>query len=129
MRTTKKYRLIKGSGGGAQEKTIGIEMTGRDVESAIFCGKVRHRAEQIFGKGASLNNIGTTYGVHFRYDDESKNRKMAKMLIKIVELEDELLKMYNPKKHIVVRCVHPYDDVTQDSNGLICTKCDTKLTD
>ena len=26
-------------------------------------------------------------------------------------------------------CVHPYADVMQDENGLLCTKCNTKLTD
>jgi hypothetical protein len=95
MKKEKLYKLIKGSGGGANSNAIGIEITGRSMDSAVFVGKVRLRAEQLFGKGASGNSIATTYGVHFKYEDEQKNRKMAKMLIKIVELEQELLKMRN----------------------------------
>lgn len=91
----KRYKLIKGSGGGANENTIGIEMNGRSEDSANFVGKVRAKAEALFGKGQSLDTVGTTYGVHFRYANEAKNRKMARMLIKIMELEEELLKMKN----------------------------------
>jgi hypothetical protein len=95
MKKIKLYRLIKGSGGGANENAIGIEMTGESEASANFVGKVRAKAEQIFGKGMSGNDIATTYGVHFKYSDVDKNRKMAKMLIKIVEIEQELLKIRN----------------------------------
>lgn len=93
MKKEKLYRLIKGSGGGCNANAIGIEMTGKSEASAIFVGKVRVKAEQIFGKGASGNSIATTYGVHFKFEDDKKNRKMAKMLIKIVEIEQELLKL------------------------------------
>lgn len=93
MKKIKLYKLIKGSGGGANENTIGIEMTGESELSAIFVGKVRAQAERIFGKGMSGNSIATTYGVHFKYEDVNKNRKMAKMLIRIVELEMELLNL------------------------------------
>ncbi len=96
MKNIKLYKIIKGSGGGANENTIGIEMNGSEA-SANFVGKVRTKAEQLFGKGMSLDAIGTTYGVHFRFKEESKNRKMAKMLIKIVETEQELLKLKNEK--------------------------------
>lgn len=95
MKKIKLYRLIKGSGGGANENAIGIEITSQSEASTVFVGKVRVKAEQIFGKGMSGNDIATTYGVHFKYPDLNKNRKMAKMLIKIVELEQELLKIRN----------------------------------
>ena len=93
MKKIKLYKLIKGSGGGANENAIGIEMTGQSEASANFIGKVRAKAEQIFGKGMSGNDIATTYGVHFKFADVKKNRNMAKMLIKVVEMEQELLKM------------------------------------
>lgn len=70
-------------------------MTGQSEESAVFVGRVRAKAEQIFGAGASGNSVATTYGVHFKYADEQKNRKMTKMLIRIVEIEQDLLKMKN----------------------------------
>lgn len=89
----KLYKIIKGSGGGANENAIGIEITGQSEQSAIFVGKVRTKAEQLFGKGSSGNDIATTYGVHFKYADVEKNKKLAKMLIKIVELEQEIIKM------------------------------------
>jgi hypothetical protein len=90
----KKYRITKGSNGGNNANTISIEFT-RSVESANFVARVRTKAVQLFGTGLSLDTIGTTYGVHFRFADEKKNRAMAKMLIKVVELEDELLKLKN----------------------------------
>ena len=95
IKKEKLYKLIKGSGGGANENAIGIEITSKSEASANFVGKVRAKAEQLFGKGMSGNSIATTYGVHFKYGDVTKNRKMAKMLIKIVEIEQELLKMKN----------------------------------
>jgi hypothetical protein len=52
-------------------------MTGQSEASANFIGKVRAKAEQIFGKGMSGNDIATTYGVHFKFADVKKNRNMA----------------------------------------------------
>ena len=93
MQKVKLYKLIKGSGGGANANAIGIEMTGQSEASANFVGKVRAKAEQLFGKGMSGNYIATTYGVHFKYADEAKNRKLANLLIKVVEVELELLRI------------------------------------
>jgi hypothetical protein len=91
MRTDKLYRIVKG-GGGANLNAISIT-SAQTPESMAFLGRVRQKAIAMFGQGASLNTIGTTYGVQFRYEDEKKNRKMARMLIKIVELETELLRL------------------------------------
>ena len=92
----KRYKIIKGSGGGANEKTIGIEHN-TNPGSLSFVSKVRDKAVEYFGNGASLDVIGTTYGVHVRYDDEKKNRRIVRLLIKIVEAEEEL-KELNPKR-------------------------------
>ncbi len=90
----KKYRLIKGSGGGANENTIGIEFITGNIESVTFVSKVQKKAVELFGKGASLDPIGTTYGVHIRFVNEKKNRRIAKLLIKTVEIEEELKFLY-----------------------------------
>lgn len=91
----KLYKLTKGVGGGCNENAIGIEHN-QSEKSAVFVGKVMSKAQQLFGRGASLNAIATvSYGVYFKFPDEKKNRKMAKMLIKIVELEQELLSLKN----------------------------------
>lgn len=95
MKTIKRYKLIKGSGGGNNLNAIGIEINSQTEDSANFVGKCRKKAEELFGTGASLNAVGTTYGVHFRDKDLSKNRKMTRILIKIVELEEQLLKLKN----------------------------------
>lgn len=89
----KKYKLVKGIGGGANPNTIGIVPTGDNEESAVFVGRVRKKAEELFGKGGSLDSIGTSYGVYFRYPCVEKNRKMVKILIKIVKLEQELIEI------------------------------------
>lgn len=78
MEKIKLYKLVKDIGGGANENVIGIEMTSQSVERAIFVGKVRAKAEQLFGKGMSGNDISTTYGVHFKYADVDKNKKNIK---------------------------------------------------
>lgn len=88
----KKYKLVRGNAN--NDNAIRIEHT-QTSESAIFCGKVMKKATEIFGNGGSLDSISTTYGVIFRYKDLDKNKSMAKKLIKIVELEDELVKMKN----------------------------------
>ena len=88
----KKYKLVKGNAN--NDNAISIEHL-QTPESASFCGKVMKKANEIFGKGMSLDTIGTTYGVIFRYNDLSKNKLMAKKLVKIVELEEELLKLKN----------------------------------
>ena len=86
----KKYKLVKGNA--SNDNAISIVHL-QTPESASFCGKVMKKAQKIFGIGMSLDTIGTTYGVVFRYSDLSKNRLMAKKLIKIVELEEELLEL------------------------------------
>ena len=91
----KLYKIVKGVGGGANQNAIGIEITGKSMESALFVSKVRVKAEQLFGRGSAGNSIATTYGVHFKYEDIKKNKKMANMLIRIVQLEQELLSMKN----------------------------------
>lgn len=91
----KRYKIIKGSGGGANGNTIGIEHN-QNPDSLTFISNVRDKAVEYFGNGASLNTIGTTYGVHIRYEDEKRNRRIARLLIKIVEAEEEL-KELNPK--------------------------------
>lgn len=88
----KKYKIVKGNAN--NDNAICIEHT-QTKESAVFCGKLTKKAIELFGKGASLDSISTTYGVIFRYSNLDKNRTMAKKLIKIVELEDELVKMKN----------------------------------
>lgn len=85
----KQYKLTKGLGGAANGNTIAIEHT-RTRESLIFVAKVRQKVVELFGPGASLDVISTTYGVHIRYEDEKKNRRIAKLLIKAVEIEEEL---------------------------------------
>lgn len=91
----KRYKIIKGYGGGANSNTIGIEHN-QNPSSLLFISNVRNKAIEYFGNGASLNTIGTTYGIHIRYEDEKKNRRIAKLLIKIVEAEEELQEL-NPK--------------------------------
>ena len=88
----KKYKLVKGNAN--NDNAIRIEHL-QTKESAVFCGKVMKKAINLFGKGASLDYISTTYGVIFRFPDLNKNISMVKKLIKIVELEDELLEMKN----------------------------------
>lgn len=86
----KKYRLVKGVAN--NHNAISIEHC-QTHESISFCGRVKKKAEEIFGKGMSLDSISTTFGVSFRFENLLKNRTMAKKLIKIVELEDELLQL------------------------------------
>jgi hypothetical protein len=97
----KQYKLIKGSGGAANGNTISIEHY-LNKESLVFVSKVREKAIELFGNGASLNSIGTTYGVHIRYDDEKKNRRIANFLTKIIEFEYELKALGPQKKEIII---------------------------
>ena len=93
MKNKKLYRLRKGSGGGHNENALGIEHIPGDMDSLQFVSKVREKAIQLFGVGMSLDTIGTTYGVHIRFSDLNKNKQIARKLIKIVELEEEMKKI------------------------------------
>ena len=90
---TKEYKLVKGSGGGANPNSISIEFIPGRMESVVFVSKVRQKAIDIFGKGMSLDSVGTSYTVNLRYPDYKKNLSIAKMLIKCVELEEALKKI------------------------------------
>ena len=91
----KLYKLVKnGIGSGFNSNTISIEHL-KTLESISFVAKVRKKTEEIFGRGLSLDTIGTTYGIHIRFKDLIKNKKIAKTLIKIVEMEEELRELKN----------------------------------
>lgn len=93
----KKYRLIKGSGGGDNANAIGIEFVTGSNESAAFVSKVQAKTIEYFGRGAAGNSISTTYGVHIKFEDLKKNKRIARLLIKAVEIEEEL-KTLHPKR-------------------------------
>lgn len=95
----KLYKLTKGGfGSGANVNSVSITTNPTTGEkSANFVSRVQQKAEEIFGVGASLNTVMTNSGVFIRYPEYETNRKIAKMLIKIIELENEL-KTYKCKK-------------------------------
>lgn len=97
----KEYKLVKGSGAGANPNSISIEFIPGRMESAVFVAKVRQKAIDIFGKGMSLDSVGTSYTVNLRYPDYKKNLSIAKMLIKCVELEEQLRKIKSEDNLVV----------------------------
>jgi hypothetical protein len=85
-------KLVKGGAGcGCNSNGITIQSIPADGEKSInYLAKIQTKAVEIFGKGASLNTVGTTYGVQLRFADYKTNLRIARLLIKIVDSEIEL---------------------------------------
>ena len=89
---SKLYRIVK-QNAGELKTAIAIEFLAGNTESAAFVAECRQKAIDIFGKGSGYDAINTAYSVRFQFPNEAMNRRMAKLIVKIVEAERELKKI------------------------------------
>lgn len=85
----KKYRIStpKDGGFGTNENGRGIDFIPGKLESIRFVNQCRKKVIELWGVGASLDTIGTSFGIQFRFKNRLRNLRAIRLLTTLVQNE------------------------------------------